>query len=333
MTSRSSHILTLDAIRGLAAISVLLIHIGWMGGNRSLARFGYLSVDLFFVVSGFVIGRAYEEKLLSGMRWHRFMLLRVARLYPSMFLGLVAGLVAYFVVPAGTYRLGWYSIGHLFLIPDLTADAIFPLNGALWSLFFELAINALHGLVVRRLSILKLTVFVLAMGAWWAFAASSSGNWGGGWNRESFVSGFARVGWSYGAGLLLHRLTLGRWRIPAIVPIASAALLLFLPAFGGATPRIALSVFVLFPLIVALAVASEVPPFGRGIARWLGAISYPLYAIHHPLLVIVLRRFEISRGARWTAVAAAIMAVATVVAYAWDAPVRKRLAALVAGTD
>jgi peptidoglycan/LPS O-acetylase OafA/YrhL len=332
MTGQPRHILTLDAIRGIAAISVLLIHIGYVGGDRSLARFGYLAVDLFFVMSGFVIGRAYEQKLLSGMSWRHFMLLRVARLYPSLFLGVVVGLVAYFVVPGGTYRLGWYSIGHLFLVPDLSArEGIFPLNGVLWSLFFELAINAVHGLVVRRLTTVRLGVFVLAMGACWAYAAQSSGNWGGGWNQATFQGGFARVGWGYGAGLLLHRLTTGRWKFPAIVPIALAATVLLWPGFGMLTARITASVFVLFPLIVALAVFSEVPPFGRGAARWLGAISYPLYAIHHPLLMIVASRVDVARA--WVLVALAIIAVATVVEYAYDAPVRQWLKRLIASTQ
>ena len=326
MTTRSRHILTLDAIRGLAAISVLLIHIGWVGGDRSLARFAYLAVDLFFVTSGFVIARAYEPKLLAGMPWRRFMLLRIVRLYPSMFLGVLLGLAQYFVVPQ-TYRLGWYSAGHFFLIPDLTArEGIFPLNGVLWTLFFELVINAVHGLVVRRLSTFRLALFAGAMGIWWAFAALSSGNWGGGWDRATFISGFARVGWGYGAGVLLHRITAGRWKAPAIVPVGLAGLALFLPAFGGVTTaRVAISVFVLCPLIVTLAVASEVPPFARGVARWLGAISYPLYAIHHPLLMMIVSRAGLNGGAREAGVALLLIAIATVVELLYDSPVRKWL--------
>lgn len=328
--NRERHLLTLDAIRGLAAISVLLIHIGWIGGDRSLARYGYLAVDLFFVMSGFVIARAYEAKLVDGMSWRRFMLIRIARLYPSMLLGALLGLAAHFVAQS-TYRLGWYSAAHLLLIPDLTArEGIFPLNGVLWSLFFELAINAVHALVVRRLTTFRLSLFVLAMGLWWAYAATMAGNWGGGWNRATFVSGFARVGWGYGAGVLLHRLTAGRWRVPAIVPIALAAFALLLPPFGGAaTARIAISVFVLFPLIVLLAVSSDVPPFASGAARWLGAISYPLYAIHHPLLLMIASRINIRGGRRETAVAVAILAAATLVELLYDAPLRRRLRGLV----
>ena len=331
MNGNQRHV-TLDALRGLGAVTVLLTHIGYVGGDRSLARFGFLAVDLFFIMSGFVIGRAYEEKLRSGMSWRHFMLLRLARFYPSLFLGVVAGLVAYFVIPGGTYRLGWYSLGHLVLVPDLTArEGIFPLNGVLWTLFFELAINAVHALVLRWLTTARLAVIVLAMGLWWAYAASSSGNWGGGWNVATFVSGFARVGWGYGAGLLLHRLMKSRWKVPPILwtlPIVLAAVAFLWPSSGVSTARVMVSLFLLCPLMVFLAVSTEVPPFARGAARWLGGISYPLYAIHLPLLLMIASRFDVARA--WMLVAAAIIAVATAVEYAYDAPLRKRLIGYVA---
>ena len=334
MTPDTRHILTLDAIRGIAAIAVLLIHIGWARGDQSFARFGYLAVDLFFVISGFVIGRAYEERLAAGMSWRRFMLLRIARLYPSLFLGALLGVVAYFVVPAGTYELGWYSAGHFFLVPDLQApQGIFPLNGVLWSLFFELVINAVHALFLRRMSNVSLSVFVLAMGAVWAWAASTGGNWGGGWHYDTFAGGFARVGWGYGAGVLLHRVTRHRHRIPAIVPIVLAALVLLVPSFTTPRPRIVTSVFLLFPLIVFLAVGSEVPSGGRRFARWLGATSYPLYAIHHPLLMMIVTRFDSGGHFGWVVIAGAIITIATIVEFAWDRPLRKLLARYVDGMD
>lgn len=328
MSGSARHILTLDAIRGLAAFAVLLIHIGYMTGDSKLATFGYLAVDLFFVMSGFVIGRAYEAKLLAGMSWRQFMLLRIARLYPSLLLGILLGVAAWFVVPNDSYRLDWLSAHHLLLLPDLRGGAIFPLNGALWSLFFELAMNAVHALVVRRLTIPRLILFTIAMGAAWAYVASSSGNWGGGWDRASFLAGFARAGWGYGVGILLHRLAPTLRRVPAIVPIALAALLLLWPQSPALTARVALSVFVFFPLIVALAVTTEVPPYGRRVARWLGAISYPLYAIHHPLLMMMISTHIAPRGPAGQALlAVSLLIVATIVESVYDAPVRKRLAA------
>lgn len=344
MTS-NSRLLTLDAVRGVAAICVVLIHVGLEYNNAEFARFGHLGVDLFFVMSGFVISRAYDHKLLAGLSWQRFMLLRVARLYPSMFLGVIVGFVAYFVIPAsaypigmipgGEYQVGWRSIGHFFLVPDLYArEGIFPLNGVFWSLFFELVINLVHGLTVRRLTIVRLTVFVVAVGIWWAFTAHTAGKWGwgGGWNGPSFAGGFLRVAWAYGAGMLLRRVMSDRWRIPAIVPVALTLLIMLVPNFGAITPRIVISLFVLCPLIVMMAAGAEVPPRARGVASWIGAISYPLYATHHPLLLMIVYRFE----PRFAGMVAAVMAVilfATLVEYLYDAPIRKRLVAWASPRD
>jgi peptidoglycan/LPS O-acetylase OafA/YrhL len=103
-----------------------------------------------------------------------------------------------------------------------------------------------------------------------------------------------------------------------------------MPPFGGAaTVRIAISVFVLFPLIVMLAATSDVPPFASGAARWLGAISYPLYAIHHPLLLMIASRVSMRSGAREAAVAVTLVAAATIVELLYDAPIRKRLLGIV----
>ena len=339
MTS-SSRLLTLDAVRGLAALCVVLIHLGLEYNNAELARFGHLGVDLFFVMSGFVISRAYDHKLLAGLSWQRFMLLRMARLYPSMFLGVLVGLAAYFVIPpsaypiglmpGGSYQLGWRSIGHFLLVPDLRArEGTFPLNGVFWSLFFELVVNLVHGLTVRRLTIFRLSVFVVPVAIWWAYTAGTAGKWGwgGGWNGPSFWGGFLRVAWAYGAGMLLHRVLARPWRVPAIVPVALTLLIMLVPNFGLLMPRIAISVFVLCPLIVALAAGAEVPPALRGVAAWIGAISYPLYATHHPLLLMSVYRFEPAGIPGMTVAVVAVMLFATIVEYVYDAPVRKRLIA------
>lgn len=339
MTS-NPRLLTLDAVRGVAALGVVMIHLGLEYNNAELARFGHLGVDLFFVMSGFVISRAYDHKLLAGLSWQRFMLLRLARLYPSLFLGVLVGLVAYFVIPAsaypigmmpgGTYQLSWRSIGHFFLIPDLGArEGTFPLNGVFWSLFFELVANLVHGLTVRRITIFRLAVFVVPIAIWWAFTAATAGKWGfgGGWNGPSFMGGFLRIAWAYGAGMLLHRVMTRPWRAPAIVPVALTVLIMLVPNFGLMMPRIAISLFVLCPLIVLLAAGAEVPPPARAAAAWIGAISYPLYATHHPLLLMIVYGLAPAGVAGMTAAVLAVILFATIAEYVYDAPLRKRLTA------
>ncbi|HEX6158731.1 MAG TPA: acyltransferase family protein, partial [Thermoanaerobaculia bacterium] len=263
-------LLTLEAVRGLAALCVVVVHVALETGNYHIIPVGFVALDVFFVMSGFVNSRAYDDKLLAGMSWKRFMLLRVVRFYPSMFLGILVGLVAYAVIPAsaypigliqgGDYQLSWKTLGHFVLLPDLTArEGIFPLNGVLWSLFFEMVVIGVHGLTVRYLTIRRLSVFVVAIAVAWAFTALTAGQWGwgAGWNGPSFLRGFLRIGWAYGAGVLLRRATAYGWRVPALVPVALTVLVLFLPDFGLLRPRTILSVFVLAPLIVALAAGAE----------------------------------------------------------------------------
>lgn len=331
-------LLPLEAVRGLAALSVISVHIALETGNYHLLPVGFVALDIFFVMSGFVNSLAYDDKLLAGLSWSRFMLLRIVRVYPSMFLGLLVGLLAYAVIPAsaypigliegGHYQLSWKTIGHFFLVPDLTArEGIFPLNGVFWSLFFELVIIGVHGLTVRHLTVRRLSIFVVVIAVAWGFIAITGGKWGwgAGWNGPSFVRGFLRVGWAYGAGVLLRRATAYGWKVPALVPLALTVFVLFLPDYGMLRLRMIFSVFVLAPLIVALAAGAVIPAAWRGIAKWAGAISYPVYATHHPLLLILVYYFQPSGFAEIAAAIVAVILVATVIEYLYDAPIRKWL--------
>ncbi len=322
--------LTLDLLRGIAAISVLLVHIGYLGGYRWLAPLGYLAVDLFFMMSGLVIGYAYERKLLDGMRWCSFMAVRIARLYPALFLGALIGLGVQ-VWLHGTSGIGLHSLGQFFLVPDFTSPLLFPLNGVIWSLFLELIVNAAHAAAVRRLSTSRLAIVTIACGIAWAWIAGSTGNWGGGGNWSTLAGGFARIGWSYGAGLLLYRLIVaGRLRppaFPAIWPIGATFFLLMTPRFGAMVPRIGATLFLLFPIVVLLATHARLLPAARRLARWLAALSYPLYAVHYPLLLVAADSIGARSGAAalWALTAAAIMLFATIAAYLYEAPARKWL--------
>ncbi|RZK37387.1 MAG: acyltransferase, partial [Hymenobacter sp.] len=86
-TKPNTHIIALDAFRGLAAVCVVAHHIGQISG-MSIGRHGYIAVDFFFMLSGFVVSQAYERTFGGGVRAASFLWARVQRLYPTIFVGL-----------------------------------------------------------------------------------------------------------------------------------------------------------------------------------------------------------------------------------------------------
>ena len=171
---------------------------------------GYLAVDFFYVLSGFVIGYAYDDRWRDGgMTAGRFMLRRVIRLQPMVVLSVVLGLVAFLVqgsvrwdgsaVPVGMVLLS--LLMGLFLIPvfpGMGADVrgngeMFPLNGPSWSLFFEYIGSILYAVVLHRLSRKALACVTAVSGAGLAIMAVGDFQepiilaWAGPW-----VAGFSR---------------------------------------------------------------------------------------------------------------------------------------------
>ena len=148
----------LDGLRGIAAFVVIWYHFGEGFATSpvdQMINHGYLAVDFFFVLSGFVLGYAYDNRWKNdNMTAGRFMLRRVIRLHPMVILSVILGAVAYLIqgsvqwdgtpVPLTTLLLALFL--GLFLIPvipGIDADVrgngeMFPLNGPSWSLFFRI---------------------------------------------------------------------------------------------------------------------------------------------------------------------------------------------------
>src|ERR1700761_6040207 len=88
---------TLNAMRGIAAIGVVLFH-GRALWHGAVAPHGYLAVDIFFMLSGFVIAHAYEERLRLGLSVAEFAKIRIIRFYPLYALGLTLGITRYLML-------------------------------------------------------------------------------------------------------------------------------------------------------------------------------------------------------------------------------------------
>jgi peptidoglycan/LPS O-acetylase OafA/YrhL len=336
--------LALDGLRGVAAAMVLATHIGDVSHHATIFGHGYLAVDLFFVLSGFVIASAYEQRLDASRQPIRDMIrVRLTRLYPMMALGALVGLVA---MGLGAEREGQLSIwaalaGQLTFAPILKAHTdLFVLDTVAWSLMLELAINLLHAAVLRRLStraIAVLAALSLAPLVWvaWRFQGLDVG-----WCYESWLGGLARVAFSYLTGLGLYRLyASGRGpRISAPAPLllaaAPAALLLqYLPIPHAAVACDLASVILLYPVLVWCAAGVRLGGRSARLATLAGTISYPLYALQLPLAHIFQSDLgpsitpRIGAPLAWAAFAVAMVALSAFVARCYDRPVRDWIAA------
>jgi len=299
----------LDGLRGVAAIMVALRHApflwaipatptGWMKNS-------YLAVDLFFVLSGFVLEHAYGRRFREGMSLRSFMLARLQRLYPLYVLAFILAL-PFLISQLGDGLLGpaqaviEFLCGALMLpTPNFAypkAD-LYPLNFAAWSLFFELLANLLFAAFGRRLDTKFLIWFVggsafglavCATAGWLGFGIESDmrGVLGGGPSWESFGAGVLRVGFSFFAGVLIYRFY-DRMHLPpaslgsAIAAFAVVTGILAL-GFSAASDLAAtlFSVIVIFPLAIMTCARFE-PPKGvlKNTMRTLGLLSYGLYVL------------------------------------------------------
>jgi len=304
---------TFNGIRGVAAILVAfrhgsLVFPGWWFPNS------YLAVDLFFVLSGFVIANAYEQRLAGGLSPGGFMRVRLNRLYPLYALGLALGIISVLLVWAlglnirvggGVFMMS-IVLGVL-LLPTPNSDEIFPFNAPSWSLFLELLINYLYARTYRFMTVRRYAL-VLAVFALLLFRLHYLGrDLGEGHSLDSlFDIGAARVIYSFTVGLVLFRLPrfsrTSSWLSGAILALVAATLMT--QTRNSYFPLLAIT-FWLPMLVLAAANIEPGPKFGA-VSRFLGRISYPLYMIHAPLALMtaaIIARMEIVSIPAWAGMA------------------------------
>ena len=237
------HYLLLDGLRGAAALMVLWYHVfeGFaFAGGTAIETFnhGHLGVDFFFMLSGFVISYAYDDRWKSPSQivqqptanslsiW-TFFKRRLIRLHPMVVMGAVIGLITY-LIQGGVQWDGtqvsfhWIMVAFflaVFLIPvypsapyDVRGNGeMYPLNGPSWSLFFEYVGNILYALFIRRLSNKMLTLLCGTIGILWVafvtFDVSGYDMIGIGWTLDTvnFFGGLLRMLFPFTLGMLMAR--------------------------------------------------------------------------------------------------------------------------------
>lgn len=332
---------SLDGLRGVAALAVAGSHFENLSGYSLHLQHAGVAVDFFFILSGFVIAQAYESRLSRGLRFGAYMGIRLRRLYPAIAGGLLIGLLAALVGGQALYPTLAAEVLILPVLagPVLHGGELFPLDGPLWSLWLEVAVNALHAAILPWLTTRRLVV-VVALAAVALIAASL--HFGGldiGWSQRTVWGGPPRVVFGFGMGLLIFRLRVRRLKVPrAAYPAIVVALILCLvrpwPEAGLYAWTDPILVLLVLPVLVALAARSPVDGFLEGAARRLGAISYPLYAIHGPLLRLAEGALRDLSGQMeafgWLLAAPAVIGLAVLFERAYDRPIRVWLAKRVA---
>lgn len=356
------HYLILDALRGVAAIVVVLFHVleVYAGGDhlKQFINHGYLAVDFFFMLSGYVMAHAYDD------RWHKMTVLdffkrRLIRLHPMIIFGMTVGALCFFMGESAYFpKIADTSIWQMLfvlligytLIPlppsmDIRGwNEMHPLNGPAWSLFLEYIANILHALILRKLSntILSILVFLAGVALIHYAVTSASGDIIGGWSLEpqQLRIGFTRLLFPYMAGMLLRRVVKVSGNKNTFL-LCSLLLILFLsiPRVGGHENLWAnglydsLTVILVFPMIIYLGAIGDVTNNAtEKLCTFLGDISYPIYIIHFPLAYafyawVTTNNIPLEQG---FLVGLLILGFSIALSYAalkwYDEPLRKRLA-------
>lgn len=243
----------------------------------------YLAVDLFFALSGFVLASSYGPRFEAGLSLAAFMRKRLTRLYPlyAVAIAISGSLmivkVAAGVMPWSNQMVVVLGLNFVGLPTPMTSD-LYPVNVAAWSLFFEVAVNAVMIVLWPSLTKARLIAILVVSGAILMAIAGSEGTLAGGDMWASFGIGLARVCFSFFAGVLLQRLEL---KLPSIDSnlLAFAFATALLTDISGPIFDLAW-VFALSPALIVLAANTN----GATILTGLGQYSYAIYILHVPLL-------------------------------------------------
>jgi peptidoglycan/LPS O-acetylase OafA/YrhL len=356
-----SHYEILDGLRGVAAIMVVIFHTfeAYADGNRfkQTLNHGYLAVDFFFLLSGFVVAYAYDDRWGKMTQWD-FYKRRLIRLQPMVIMGNIIGACLFYfqvcpmfslVSATPVWKMLLVMLVGFTMIPILPSmdirgwNEMHPLDGPAWSLFFEYIANILYALGLRKLSNRALSLVVL-LSAGLLIQLTVMGPQGdviGGWSvdRPQLHIGFARLLYPFFAGILIMRLG-KRIHIKGAFALCSLLIIVILsfPRIGGPEHLWmngiyeSFCIIVLFPVIVLMGAGDRVTGrFSTKICRFFGEISYPLYITHYPLIYVYTAWVTRNKiPAAYGAVMGVLLFIASLsIAYAclklYDEPVREWL--------
>jgi peptidoglycan/LPS O-acetylase OafA/YrhL len=351
--------MVLDGLRGTAALSVRMFHI-WEMLVPDLAhnpmRHTFLAVDFFFLMSGFVLGHAYDARLAAprGLRealdLPGFFKRRLMRLHPMVVISMVIGITLYLLDPYAdeAQRIGEHlSLGRLVLCVGLsmlllptpplpnTLGETHPVNGPSWTLFQEYIANMLYGLLGHRMGLRLHRALCVISALLLLWTAEHFGDLGHGWGWGDFWAAPVRLACPFLSGLLIYRLRLSL-RLPQPFLVLSALLvgIFIAPPMGRFNGLFeAACVIVVFPLILAAGVGvAQLDGRPGRLCRLMGEISYPVYIVHYPFIYLFAHwnwrthPAPLQLGAAVAGLFFGVVALAYALLRWYDQPVRAMLA-------
>ncbi|WP_374950384.1 acyltransferase family protein [Mucilaginibacter sp.] len=314
------HYNVLDGLRGTAAILVVVFHLleaYYPDLPKHPMHHGYLAVDFFYLLSGFVVGYAYDDRWANGMTIKQFFKIRIIRLQPLLVLATLTGAVCFLINPykdsdvVNIVKLIGITVLGVFLIPmpmnKQGTGSIYPLDGPCWSLMQEYVANIIYALIGRKLTKSALSFLVAICGVALIIVSVDHNGLDGGWGYSlsssqfiaPLISGGKRLGYPnvwlgpvrmmfpFFAGLLLFRSGF-LIRISNAYSICSVLLLFIFisPWFSWNGYYEAAIVIGVFPVIISMGAGGEVSGLWAKLCRFSGIISYPLYIMHYPFIYI-----------------------------------------------
>lgn len=332
-------------MRGVAALMVVCLHEYPAFPGLPHPFSGYLAVDLFFLLSGYVIANAYDRRLASGMSLGTFLKLRLIRLYPLYFVGFTIGLARALVQlqagmrPLSAEVLTLGSLMEIVMLPTPMTlgwqyDALFFMNPPAWSLFFEIVINLFFAAFHKHLSKRVLIALLTISGSSLIYTTSEYGSLDMGNYWHTMVSCIPRVAFPFLMGAFIFKHTPSLPKLPSFCAWPLSLIIVPLLAWNPIGYRIAYDLILamcIFPLIVSVGASIQTRGLTTSASKIAGEMSYAIYIVHMPLLAMLLaifRRFNVNWPQQLYAGPLTILLIALLALALdrfYDRPVRKWL--------
>ncbi|WP_245531340.1 acyltransferase family protein [Asticcacaulis biprosthecium] len=306
--SSPAEIRSLTGLRGLAALYVVIFHANgfWKFPDpvRPFIHHGYMAVDLFFILSGFVMAMTYAHMFEDGFcfkKFKHFLVLRLVRIYPLFALMTVLTAILIVTVLAPTYR---FEDLPLALLPNFTLTQVWGLSNSIvpqaWSISAEWAAYLLFPPGVWLA--LKVSRRWTVLGLLASFAVLGAIAYGPHWIAETPLRGRhgpLDIVSSYALGTTLRCLAsfyigLVAWRFKDLIPARAAGVLFLLALLLLSMKGSDLILVGVFGVLI-MALSHDTGWVARLMqvrwVYWLGGISYALYLIHDIVQKIIFQSF------------------------------------------